>query len=250
MGIAVAPNWGDQGVIGESVLRGSFSSQESILHRGKGHPMRKLFVLIVTGTIALGISLPASAATRSKPASYSSSARSADAFWTTTRALSATTYRQTVWYIGVYQSSDYTYSDAYKTVVDCTKELGEDYDECTLVSYAYGDSNLDGQTFTFGKRLSAAHLEATYAMNTYDGKRGDSGRSFSIDVIVDWTGAGQLQRSHGTSTYRSGCYLVHESSRGAWRDATATGSINGRARGTTDVASLSKYASRYLEKIC
>jgi hypothetical protein len=210
--------------------------------------LRKLFVFIVAGLATLAAALPANSATRSKPVSYKSSARSADAFWYKTKWLSPTEYRQSVWYIGVYESTDGTFSDAYKTVVDCEQETGEDYGECTIVSSTYGYT--DAPDFTLAKKLASAHLEATYTMNSYteDGSR--SGRSFTIDVVVDWNGTGDLQRNHGTSNYRDGCYTFHDSSRGAWRASTATGSVNARALGSTDDASLSKYSSRYLEKIC
>jgi hypothetical protein len=212
--------------------------------------VRKLLVLFAAALMTAGIALPANAATHTKPSSYRSSGTSADAFWYRTKWLTNNTYRQTVWYVGVYQSSDGTFSDAYKTVVDCTEEPGEEYEECSLVSSSYGYSDLSGDTFTIAKKLASAHLEASYRMRTYTEKGARSGSSFTIDVVVDWTQAGSLQRSHSESTYRDGCYLFHDSSRGAWRSTTATGSVNTRALRSTDESSISKYASRYLEKIC
>ena len=126
--------------------------------------MRKIAILILAIALLAVVAGPAQAgkATKTKTASLS-----ANAFWYTTEWLSQTSYRSTVWYVGVYQDSGETFSDLYFDSSIC--EVTPPEDTCTSESSRYGFSDLSGQTFTLdAKELDSAHLDAVYELQDYD----------------------------------------------------------------------------------
>jgi hypothetical protein len=113
------------------------------------------------------LALAAGPAQAGKPTKTRSADVSANAFWYTTEWLSETSYRSTVWHVGVYQSSEDTFSDLYFDSSIC--EVTPPEDTCTFESSRYGFSDLSGETFTIdAKSLTSAHLEAVYDLQEYD----------------------------------------------------------------------------------
>src|SRR2546425_684594 len=130
--------------------------------------MRKYLFATLIVLLAATAAVPSGAAKGGgRPAKITFASSSADAFWYTYEDLDATTYRESVWYVGVFQSSDGTYSDVYQDVEVCT-EGGIKGEDCTIESSTYGFTELSGNEFTLNaKRLSSAHLDATYLMQAF-----------------------------------------------------------------------------------
>jgi hypothetical protein len=122
--------------------------------------MRKVAIL------ALAVALVAAGAAQAGKPTKSTNV-SANAFWYTTEWLSQTSYRSTVWYVGVYQDSGETFSDFYFDSSIC--EVTPPEDECTFEASRYGFSDLTNDTFTIdAKDLTTAHLDAVYDLQDYD----------------------------------------------------------------------------------
>jgi hypothetical protein len=208
--------------------------------------MRK--VAILTLAIAL-LALAAGPAQAGKPTKTKSASLSANAFWYTTEWLSQTSYRSTVWYVGVYQDSEETFSDLYFDSSIC--EVTPPEDTCTFESSRYGFSDLSGQTFTIdAKGLTTAHLDAVYDLQAYDADFNPVGDAVATHIVTDWTGVGSLSREKSSYSLHTPCGLVRYKSNGENRSGEATGSLDGADLGETDDAYLAKYASRSAEPTC
>jgi hypothetical protein len=247
MGAGRAWGW----VIGEPVTRDVPRARRFYPERTeRSSVMRKSLVFILTAALVALIASPAMAAGGFSSKTMNRFGYSnVDAFWYTTEWLSDTTYRESVWYIGVFNGKNEIFSDVYRDVELCT--VGIDYDQCTEESNMYGSKDLTGSEFTIdSKNLSTAHVDAVYPMLAYDDQGNQVGAPFDLHVITNWTASGALQRSHGTSTYKSGCYSFHETDKGGFRPATATGSIDGTDLGVTDDATLQSNTSVSIEFTC
>jgi hypothetical protein len=208
--------------------------------------MRKIAILAFA--IAF-LALAAGPAQASKPTKTKSADSSANAFWYTTEWLSDTTYRSTVWYVGVYQSSEGTFSDLYFDSSVC--EVTPPEDTCTSESSRYGFSDLSGQAFTMDvKELTSAHLDAVYDLQTYDADFNPVGDPVATRIVTDWTGAGSLSREKSSYSIHTGCGVISYKSNGVSRLATATGSLDGTDLGETDDGYLAKGASRSMDRTC
>jgi hypothetical protein len=208
--------------------------------------MRKVAIVVLA--IAL-LAVAASSAQAGKPTKTRSTSLSANAFWHTTEWLSATSYRSTVWYVGVYQDTEETFSDLYYDSSIC--EVTPPEDECTSESSRYGFSDLAGQTFTIdAKGLTSAHLDAVYDLQAYDSDFDPVGDPVATHIVTDWTGVGSLSREKSSYSLHTPCGLVRYKSNGVSRSAEATGSLDGTDLGQTDDAYLAKYASRNAEPTC
>jgi hypothetical protein len=219
--------------------------------------MRKyLFAALILG-LAASIAAPSGAAKGGgRPVKFTFSGSSADAFWYTDERIDDTHVRESVWYVGVFQSPDGTSSDVYRDVAVCT-EGGIKGEECTIESSMYGFTDLVPGEFKYdAKRLSSAHLNATYLMQAYDTDGNTSGDPFPLQVTTDWSAAGQVVKSKGTSVYRSGCETFHDNFRGSFRAQDATGHLDGGAQvpsqdlGSTDDATLGTNSDRSSQRTC
>jgi hypothetical protein len=207
--------------------------------------MRKLAIL------TLAIALLAGAAGQARASKPTKSINvSASAFWYTTEPLSATTYRSTVWYIGVYQSSgEDTFSDLYFESSIC--EVAPPEDECTFESSRYGFSDLAGQTFTIdAKGLTTAHLDAVYDLQAVDADFNPIGDPVATHIVADWTGLGSYSREKSSYSIHTPCGIVRYSSKGVSRSGEATGSLDGTDLGETYDAYLASGTSRSFEPTC
>jgi hypothetical protein len=208
--------------------------------------MRKIAILALV--IAL-LAVAAGPAQAGKPTKTKSADRSANAFWYTTAWLSATSYRSTVWYVGVYESSEGTFSDLYYDSSIC--EVTPPEDSCTSESSRYGFSDLSGQTFTIdAKRLASAHLDAVYDLQAYDADFNPVGDPVATRIVTDWTGVGSLSREKSSYSLHTPCGVIRYSSNGVSRPAEATGSLDGNDLGETHDAYVARGTSRSVERTC
>lgn len=199
--------------------------------------MRRFILLTLASALVLAIGAPAHAA---KPVKTTYDSVSANAFWSTEEQLSPTTVKRTTWYVGIYQSTEGTFSDLYVDTSTCTIRLrGE---ECTY-EFKSGYSDLSDGDFTIdGQDLTAAHLEETYLLQSWD-EEGNPTESTPATIVADWTGVGEIERNSGKSSYCDDYYCYKSKFEDAFRSAEATGSIDGDDLGETYDASLS--ASHY-----
>jgi hypothetical protein len=208
--------------------------------------MRKVAILALA--IAL-LAVAAGPAQASKPTKTKSADVSANAFWYTTEWLSETSYRSRVWYVGVYQSSEGTFSDLYFDSSIC--EVTPPEDTCTSESSRYGFSDLTGQTFTIdAKGLTTAHIDAVYDLQEYDADFNPVGDPVATHIVTDWTGVGSLSREKSSYSLHTPCGVIRYKSNGVSRSAEATGSIDGADLGETYDAYLSTGTSRSFEPTC
>jgi hypothetical protein len=208
--------------------------------------MRK--VAILTLAIAL-LAVAAGSAQASKPTRTRSASVSANAFWYTTEWLSATSYRSTVWYVGVYQETGETYSDLYFDSSIC--EVTPPEDTCTSESSRYGFSDLNGDTFTIdAKGLTSAHLDAVYDLQAFDADFNPIGDPVATHIVTDWTGVGSLSREKSSYSIHTPCGVFRYTSKGVNRGAEATGSLDGTDLGETYDAYLARGSWRSAEPTC
>jgi hypothetical protein len=200
--------------------------------------MRKLGLLIIGVVLALGVVAPATAA---PPEKYKYASSSANAFWYFTDQPARNVTVNTTWYVGVYQSTDGTFSDLYVDTETC-RTAGRRV-SCTYTS-KYGFSDLSGAVFTIDTTgLTAAHLEATYDLQTFD----DNGNVTSTEpsaIVADWEGIGDIESSSGKFSYCDQYACSRTTFTNDFRYAEATGSVNGSDLGETYDAYLSNGAER------
>ena len=207
--------------------------------------MRKLAILALA--IAM-LTFAAGPAQASKPTKTRSTNASANAFWYSTESISATSYRSTVWYVGVYQSSEGTFSDLYVDTLIC--EVTPPEDTCTSESSRYGFSDLARQTFTIDESLTSSHLDAVYDLQEYDADFNPVGDPVATHIVADWTGIGSLYREKSSYSVHTPCGVLRYTSQGVNRSAEATGSVDGADLGETYDAYLATGTSRSFEATC
>ena len=206
--------------------------------------MRKILTFVLACAVAAALAAPALAA---KPVRERSARTSANAFWYTTETLSQNTYRTTVWYVGVYQTGEGTWSDVYQEV--STSRVSRRGESCTYES-RMGFSDLSGQTFAVdAKTLKSAHLDAIYQLySSFDEEGNPVGEATPVHIVVDWTGTGTASREKSTYTVRTGCATFRWTFSGLFAPAQATGSVDGVDLGQTYDAWLSSGTSSSFER--
>lgn len=206
--------------------------------------MRRLFALLIGATLAASLALPATA---KKPVRDGYESVSANAFWFTEEDLGGGSTRTTVWYVGVYLSGTYVFSDLYEDVYVCDAS-GE---TCTTESSRFGFSDLSDGTFTIDKQdLTAAHIDAVYDLQAYDGNWEPVGDPEPTHIVADWAGTGTLMKGKGSFTWKQKCFSYRERFRDASRSAEATGMVDTMDLGETHDAWLSAGSSRFFEHSC
>ena len=203
--------------------------------------MRRWILLSLASALVLAVGAPAHAA---KPTKTIYDAVSANAFWTTEDQLSPTTVRRTTWYVGVYRSTDGTFSDLYVDTSTCT--LGPRGENCTYESMS-GYSDLSNAVFTMdGDDLTVAHLEETYLLESWD-MDGNPSEPFPATIVADWTGVGEIERNSGKSSYCDKYVCYKSTFDDAFRSAEVVGTVNGEDLGETYDAYLSTSHSESME---
>lgn len=202
--------------------------------------MRKLFVLALGCSMLLGIAAPAHAG---KPTRTTYSSASANAFWYSFEQVSRTTTRSTVWYVGVYASTDGTFSDLYREITTCRR------DRCSSV-FAIGFSDLSNDVFTIDSSgLMGAHIDATYVLESFDDSRRSTGTTETVHIVADWEGVGTVEQNGGSYSYRDDFISIRATFEDAFRAAEATGSVNDADLGETYDAYLAASTSTSVERV-
>jgi hypothetical protein len=152
-------------------------------------------------------------------------------------------------------------ADWYETNGDITagKYLSvtetEDGTDIYLEIYTYGPDYWSGKSgylftqddvFSIDKKLNSASLSEV-EIEVYNW---DTGETETLAVNADWIGRGDVSRDSYTSRSQSGNYVWKSSGSSKYRDASATGNINGLGLGVNSYASLSNFksASMSMEK--
>ncbi len=202
--------------------------------------MRRVIVIAVALAAMLAIASPAHAG---KPVKTTTNSASANAFWYSFEEVSRNTYRETVWYVGVYSDDYGTFSDLYRTTTTCRVSGGGQ--RCTE-DFAYGYA--EGAAFSMGADLESAHLDGTYVLEVYDGRRHSTGETQTVRAIADWEGTGEVQTSGGSFSYRDEFISIRGSFDDAFRTAEAYATVGGVSLGETYDAYLSSSTSTTVER--
>jgi hypothetical protein len=205
--------------------------------------MRKVAIAILTVALSIGLAGPASAA---KPTRTLSSSSTAQAFWYTFEQLNKTTTRNSVWYVGVYIDSGFSYSDLYREEDTC--RTSRRHTICSS-TFSFGDIDLSSGTFTMDSTFSTAHLEATYQLQESDQLGNPIGGPVSTSVVTDWTGVGDLQTNGGKSSYCDQFICTRSTFTDDFRQAEANGSINSVDLGETYDAFMAGDTTTTIERL-
>ena len=100
----------------------------------------------------------------------------------------------------------------------------------------------EDDVFSIDKKLNSASLSEVQ-IDVYDW---NTGVSETLTVNADWIGKGDVSRSSSKSISKSGNYVWKSSDSSKYRDASATGSINGLDLGISSYASLSNFKNAYI----
>jgi len=205
--------------------------------------MRKVFTLGFGVVLAVSLAAPSYAA---KPTKTIYASSSANAFWYSTEQVSRNTVRNTTWYLGVYSSTDGIFSDLYQDVETC--RFSRRSVTCSYTS-RYGASDLSDGAFTMdAEGLTAAHIEGTYVLEEYD-SNGRLVGSTPTTAVADLEGIGDIQTNGGKSTYCDNFICIRTTFSDSFRQAEATGSVNGVDLGETYDAYLSNSSATEIDRL-
>jgi hypothetical protein len=138
-------------------------------------------------------------------------------------------------------SSMYTYLDVYNT-------QGQTYivfEVCTLdskgniVSCKYGNP-IGNVVLDINKKLNTATLSPVQ-VGLYDSYTGNYDKTVTLQAM--WAGPGDVSKGSYTTTSKSGDYTSKYSSNTLYRSAIATGTIDGKGLGTSQVGTISLFKS-------
>ena len=197
--------------------------------------MRKGLLLGLIVTVLTGLMAPPAAAVETR----TRTSNVINVYWHDREELSANTFRLTTWYVGVYESSDGTWSDLYQSVDRCRKPDGG-HTRCRQGAYRIGIDDLEGegQTFTMdSENLESAHLDAVYRLKSYDNKGNRLPGRVPTRIVADLTGRGEIRQHRESWTDNTACKFVRRTYDSSYRRATATGSITAEDIGTVDLGS-------------
>ena len=199
--------------------------------------MRRIILLALASSFVLALGGPADAA---KPTRTVHDSVSANAFWYFEEQPARNTIVRTTWYVGVYSSTDGTWSDLYVDTSTCT--IGRRGETCTYES-RFGFSDLSGGSFSIdADGLTSAHLEETYLLQSWD-EKGEATDAVPTTIVADWTGVGQIEENSGRSSYCDNFWCSRSTWDEASRSAEAVGVVDGDDLGETYDAYLSRYHS-------
>jgi hypothetical protein len=111
------------------------------------------------------------------------------------------------------------------------------------VSDEYGSMFTTYDVLSIDKKLNSASLSEV-PINVYNWYTGEVK---TVNVTVDWTGTGEVEKGSYTSVSTSGDYRFKSTSSSTYRTATATGSLNNNDLGQNNVAGLSKFKSAFID---
>jgi hypothetical protein len=215
--------------------------------------MRRALAVLLGAMLVLSLGGWSAQATKPHHEQYQS--RWVNAFWHSKVRLDSDTYLRVTWYAGAYDNgSDGFFSDLYRSVEKCQKQDG--YDRCRYqrdMSW-YGYTSRQGQnSFTLDRKLTTGHLDATYRLYRYVGRRQVFVGRFH--VVTDLSGNGVMTRGRQSYTSHQGCTTFKYSGKYESRQATATGTLargDGPARdlGETDDANFGANQTVEIDHTC
>ncbi len=190
--------------------------------------MRKIFS--VTFALIVLLSLATSVQALESKTIQRDNGASASAWWSKTDG-----YLITDTYLSATKSDDG--ADIYLDSHTWDTATGETVDD------EYGYMFTTDDVFSIDKKLNSASLSEV-PINVYNSH---TGKTETVKVIANWTGAGEIQK--GTSTYvsTSGGYRFKSTSMSDSRTATATGSVNNKDLGQNIDGEFSKFKSATIE---
>lgn len=204
--------------------------------------MRRSIMLLLVSATVLALGAPAEAA---KPVKTTYDSVNANAFWYFEEQLSPATVKRTTWYVGVYRSTDGTFSDLYVETATCT--TGKRGESCTWESlYGYSDLSGDGEFTIDEQDLTSAHLAETYLLQSFD-EKGEPAEEMSASIVADWTGIDDIEENSGKSSYCDDYFCSKSTWDEAFRSAEADATVNGEELGETYDAWLARYHSQTTE---
>ena len=109
-------------------------------------------------------------------------------------------------------------------------------------SWKYGYMCTQDDVLTIDKKLNSASLSEVQ-VEVYDCYTGETE---ILNIQADWVGQGAISKDSYTSRSQSGNYVWRSSGSSSYRDASATGSINGYDLGIGSYATLSNFKSAYM----
>ncbi len=96
--------------------------------------------------------------------------------------------------------------------------------------------------FKASKKLNSASLSEVQ-VEVYDCYTGETE---ILTIQADWVGQGDISTGSYTSRSKSGDYISRTSESSSYRDASATGSVDGLDLGISSYASLSNFKNAYM----
>jgi hypothetical protein len=116
------------------------------------------------------------------------------------------------------------------------------------VSDTFGEASGADVTLSVGSKLTSASVSATVALTTCTfGRTGECADAGTVTVNVTWTGqGGDLVRRSETFRASSKTFTEVFRFRGTFRDAIATGRLNGTSLGTSQFADIFNASSAEL----
>jgi hypothetical protein len=199
--------------------------------------MRRAVAALIGAMLILSLGTASVEAVKPKHERYQ--AHWANAFWHVRNRVDANTYLRTTWYVGVYETEERGfYSDLYRSVERCEKRAGRDRCRYLRGLSWYGHTKRLGRgSFSLDRRLTAAHLDATYKLYRYTHHdRVFVGRA---RIVTDLTGSGRLTHGRNSYTSHEGCTVFTYSGKWEQREATATGMLTMGRRAALDLGETS-----------
>lgn len=106
----------------------------------------------------------------------------------------------------------------------------------------YGSMFTEDDVFSIDKKLNSASLSEV-PIDVYDW---NTGVSETMTVKADWIGKGDISGGSSKSISKNGDYVWKSSDSSKYRDASATGSMNGIDLGISSYASMSNFKNAYI----
>lgn len=186
--------------------------------------MRKSYTILLALVVLLSTAMSVQALESKTIERHNGASASAD--WSETNG-DITTYT----YLSVTETDDGT--DIYVSTYTYGSDFWSDKS-----GYMFTEDNV----FTINKKLNSASL-SDVEINVNDW---NTGLTETLTVKADWIGKGDVSGGSYTSRSQSGNYVWKSSDSSKYRDASATGSINGLDLGASSYASLSNFKNAYM----
>jgi hypothetical protein len=179
--------------------------------------MRKVLLILIASACVVAFAAPALAHEGGTRVLFTS--QTAWTSFSSREPISPTSWRQTDTYVSVYRTANETYASVSRGLLTCTETTepqpvreGKPYPKPFDCSGTWTDgyAEIARDAFTMDAlRLTAAHLDATIPLQSYDSQGNPTGPAVPTKIVADWSGNGRLQNSNGHSSYCEGgtCFI-------------------------------------------